>query len=128
MNKFTDCVERADLQMDMETDRNGGAISTGYVNMELYDHVVFILEAGGLGADISWQARQATQDDDGGSDVKNISGATATHTNGTDENSSKVISQCLWYVASSRKAALAPMTHSLVSQLFCSVVRRLATV
>lgn len=71
-----------------EGDHNGAAITGDWINMKLYDKVLIVMHSGELGADIDFQVEQATSD---GGTEKDISGKTTTFTNGTDENSLKVM-------------------------------------
>ncbi len=80
------------VQVLSPVDVNGGALTGDYIHMKNYDGVVFVCEGGELAANLVITINQCTEDADGGGDVKAMTNAKATtFTNGTDENTVRVI-------------------------------------
>ena len=71
----------------------GGAVTGDYIHMKNYDAIVYVCQAGGLNANLTFTVTQCTQDADAGTDDKEITGntATVTFTNGTDEDTTQII-------------------------------------
>ena len=73
-------------------DINAGAVTGDYINMKNYDGVMFVCQGGALAANLVFTVNQCTQDADAGGDVKACTNAKATtFTNGTDEDTTRVI-------------------------------------
>ena len=74
-------------------DINGGVVTGDYIHMKNYDSILYVINAGALAANLVITVTQCTQDADAGTDDKAITGntATTTFTNGTDEDTVRVI-------------------------------------
>ena len=73
-------------------DINGGAVTGDYIHMRNYDAIVYVCQAGALAANLVLTVQQCTQDADGGGDAKACTAAkTTTFTNGTDEDTTRII-------------------------------------
>lgn len=80
------------VQIISPVDNNGGAITGDYIHMKNYDAICFVCEGGVLNANLVITINQCTEDADGGADAKAMENAKATtFTNGTDENTVRVI-------------------------------------